>query len=110
MEHRWGRRRPTNVRVHFLTLPNAEGVGRVTNISSTGAYLETRVPLRKLSIVYLEVVDSGTREGAGDRLAATVVRTDARGAGLEWCEFAASMTGVYARLLDGRGHLSPSNR
>jgi hypothetical protein len=77
------------------------GMGLVTNISATGAFLETQAALRLLSIVYLEPADPDLAESARGRIAATVVRRAATGVGLKWCEFAADTTKVYARLLAG---------
>jgi hypothetical protein len=86
MEHRWGRRESTDVTVEFLARSGTVGSGRVLNISSTGAYLQTTVSLPLNSLVYLE--PSATMPVVGDirRIAASVVRQDARGVGLEWCE------------------------
>jgi hypothetical protein len=84
MEHRWGRRQDTNVPVYFLTLPTTRGTGRLLNVSCTGAWLETSVPLRLYSLLYLECFDD--RAPADVRPWASVVRRTADGAGLEWCE------------------------
>ena len=89
MEHRWGRRYDTDVAVRFVALPATIGSGRVTNISLTGAFMETACKLRLLSVVYIEDLDSGKERGksaAAKRLAATVVRRCSAGVGLEWCE------------------------
>ena len=98
MDHRWGRRQPTDLEVRFAAAAEASGTGRVLNISLTGAYLETQVPLNLLSVVYLE--SSGSAMGARQqrRIAASVVRQDARGVGLEWCENSTESTSVSARL------------
>jgi hypothetical protein len=93
-----GQRRSTNATVRFFTRPATMGVGLVTNISPTGAFLETQTPLRLLSILYLEPADSSLCESARGRIAATVVRRGATGFGLKWCEFAAETTKVYAQL------------
>jgi len=88
MEHRWGRRYDTDVEVRFVALPATIGSGRVTNISLTGAFMETSCKLRLLSIIYIEGLDSNKdrdRNGAAKRLAATVVRRCSAGVGLEWC-------------------------
>jgi hypothetical protein len=98
MEHRWGKRRPANVTVRFVTLPAISGWGRILDISSTGAFLATDVPLRRLSVLYLQPVDTPADKNADGRIAATVVRQSANGFGLEWCEFAAAWTPVYAAL------------
>src|ERR1700692_4613540 len=98
MEHRWGRRQSTNLMVRFIAASGATGIGRVLNISSTGAFLATTERLRPLSLVYLEPAAATFWEIQGRRIAASVVRLDASGAGLEWCEAAAEMTKVVSRL------------
>ena len=86
MDHRWGRRLPTDVAVQLIARSGARGTGRVINVSLTGAYLETQMPLRPLSLVYLESADKNLAAGTVERIAASVVRHDARGVGVEWCE------------------------
>jgi hypothetical protein len=89
MEHRWGRRYDTDVAVRFVALPGTIGSGRVTNISLSGAFMETRAKLRLLTVVYIEGLDTVKdrgKAGAAKRLAATVVRRCTAGVGLEWCE------------------------
>jgi hypothetical protein len=86
MEHRWGRRQSTDVTVEFLARSGKVGNGRVLNISSTGAYLQTAVSLPLNSLVYLEPTAPMPIVGNIRRIAASVVRQDARGVGLEWCE------------------------
>jgi hypothetical protein len=103
-QHR-GLRRSTDVMVQFFTRPATIGIGRVLNVSATGAFMETRLPLRLLSLLYLEPTDSLLADGTGGRIAATVVRCSATGVGLEWCEFGAEATRVYARLVAGSNDL-----
>jgi len=86
MEHRWGRRHTMDVPVRFVALPATIGTGRVINMSVTGAYMETTVPLRRLSVLFLEPSVVPGPNGRVRRLAASVVRHDARGVGLEWCD------------------------
>jgi hypothetical protein len=105
MKHR-GQRHDTNVAVRFFTRPATMGIGFVTNISPTGAFMETQFPLRPLSLIYLELTDPPLADGVCGRIAATVVRHGATGVGLEWCEFAAETTKVYAWLSDGSNDLA----
>jgi hypothetical protein len=98
MDHRWGRRQPTDVAVQFVTKPGTTGTGRVLNISLTGAYLETQVPLRLHSLVYLEPAVPAPAADHRRRVAASVVRRDALGVGLEWCEPTTEKANVSARL------------
>jgi hypothetical protein len=89
MEHRWGRRYDTDVAVRFVALPGTIGSGRVTNISLSGAFMETGAKLRLLTVLYIEGLESDRERGnprAAKRLAATVVRRCSAGVGLEWCE------------------------
>ena len=97
MEHR-RQRRPTNVLVRFVTAPTMIGTGRVLNISSTGAFMETHVPLRLLSLLYLQPIEQPADHPCG-RIAATVVRRDGAGFGLAWCEFAVETTAGFAGLI-----------
>jgi len=68
MERHWGQRRSTNVAVQFFTRPDATGFGRLVNISSTGAFMETQSPLRILSLLYLEPIDQPSVNGISGRL------------------------------------------
>jgi len=99
--NRRGQRRTANVTVRFITRPTVTGVGFVTNVSATGAFMETRFPLPLLSLIYLEPVDPILTNTARKRLAATVVRIAPSGVGLAWYEFSAETTAVYARLAEG---------
>jgi len=68
--------------------------------------METQLPLRILSLVYLVPMDQLRTDGTGGRIAATVVRWSATGVGLEWCEFGAETTKAYARLVTGSSDLA----
>jgi len=70
----------------------------MANISLTGAYLETQMTLRTLSVVYLASADKKSAHGIVRRVAASVVRNDAGGVGLEWCEPQTKAAGVNALL------------
>jgi hypothetical protein len=105
-----GQRRSTNVTVQFFTRPATIGIGRVVNVSATGAFMETQLPLRLLSLLYLEPTDQLPADSTSGRIAATVVRCGATGVGLEWCEFAAETTKVYARLATGSNDLADAHQ
>jgi hypothetical protein len=97
MEHRWGHRKSTDVAVRFVALPATIGTGRVINVSLTGAFMETRVQLRLLSLVYLEPFVAVGDDDLMSRLVASVVRQTPFGVGLEWCDSTASAK-AYTRL------------
>jgi len=81
MEHRWGNRHAANLPVSFTLRSGQRGVGRVLNISTTGAYLKTEMPLRILTLIDLSI-DGVIPRGA--RFAGCVMRHDQAGVGLEW--------------------------
>jgi hypothetical protein len=110
MEHRWGRRYDTDVAVRFVALPGTIGAGRVTNISLSGAFMETRAKLRLLTVVYIEGLDSERERGkpvAARRLAATVVRRCTAGVGLEWCERWAFPASQLSQVAASAKHPAP---
>jgi hypothetical protein len=94
MEHRWGRRQSTDLRVRFVSRTKI-GTGCLSNISVTGAFMKTKVQLRLLSVLNLSVA-SRSRTAKGKGVPAFVVRQDSAGVGLEWCE--AGQTSIEARL------------
>jgi hypothetical protein len=97
MEHRWGTRKSTDVAVRFVAMPATMGIGRVVNISLTGAFMETQVMLRLLSLVYLQPFGQVRDGDQKNRLVASVVRQTSLGVGLEWCDSTASAR-AYAQL------------
>jgi hypothetical protein len=97
MEHRWGHRQSTDVAVRFVALPATIGTGRVINVSLSGAFMETQVPLRLLSLIYLEPFGEVRDDDLMSRLVASVVRQTPIGVGLEWCDSTASAK-AYTRL------------
>jgi hypothetical protein len=98
MEHRWGRRQPTDIAVYVISKLLGTTGGRVLNISLTGAYLETAAPLRVHALVYLEASSTASSAGGSRHNAASVVRRDASGVGLEWCESTSERPSVDARI------------
>jgi hypothetical protein len=104
MEHRWGRRQPTDVAVRFAAKPGPTQTGRVLNISMTGAYLQTQVLLRLFSVLHLEPEMPALAAAGCHSLAASVVRRDALGVGLEWCDCPIETASVAARLAVLRGN------
>jgi len=82
MEHRWGTRHATNLAVSFALQSGKRGTGWMLNISTTGAYLHTDMPLRILTLIDLTFIDGFLSRGA--RFTACVMRRDHSGVGLEW--------------------------
>jgi hypothetical protein len=96
--------------VRFFASSGSTGIGRVLNISSTGAFLATTARLRLLSLVYLEPAGATFWETESRRIAASVVRQDDSGVGLEWCEAAAEATKVVTRLSSLAGGVAREKR
>jgi hypothetical protein len=86
MEHRWGQRIVTDVPVSLVGLRAAIGVGRILNVSTTGALVQTRLPLPLLSLVYLKPTGTPSYLGPIGRLIGCVVRHRASEIGIEWCD------------------------
>jgi hypothetical protein len=106
MEHRWGKRQSTDVRVRFVSHAKI-GTGCLSNVSVTGAFMKTKVHLRLLSVLNLSIV-SHSRKARGNGVAAFVVRRDSAGVGLEWCE--GGQTSTEARLALLSGCAAPTSR
>jgi hypothetical protein len=96
MDHRWGRRKTTDSPVRFFALPATFGTGRVTNVSVTGAFMETLLNLPLAGIIYVESI-APVEAGGRRRMAANVVRCTPTGVGLEWCQ-AASNSVLYSQF------------
>jgi hypothetical protein len=97
MDHRWGQRQATNIVVRVVATSGRTGAARVVNVSLTGAYLETSALLRRHSLIYLAPALPDNSARGSKRVAAIVVRHDALGVGVEWCE--AMTKGAHIDLL-----------
>jgi hypothetical protein len=85
MEHRWGLRRPCRVRVRVSGRGGISAVGRLRDVSMSGAFLETAVPLPLFAQLAVTVLrDDGTTHPL--EFTAVVIRRDESGAGIEWCD------------------------
>jgi hypothetical protein len=84
MEHRFGKRYACGARVQIASGAGIAGAGRLSNVSLSGAYIQTGLKLPTCALV------SVTKLRADDHrsieLQASVVRSDAGGFAVEWCE------------------------
>jgi hypothetical protein len=89
MEHRCGDRRPANFAVRLILPPREVLLGRIRDISLSGAFVQTYRELPPLSRI---LVDFRTVVGAAApalrRIEGYVVRNGKTGVGIEWAEFA----------------------
>jgi hypothetical protein len=88
MEHRWGRRIPVDISVRLSCRPYAVGLGRMLDLSVSGAFIQTSLKLPLLARVHVEIEPPQGVGGQIHRVAACVVRRNANGFGLEWYELA----------------------
>jgi hypothetical protein len=85
MEHRWGERMPCRARVQIAAGADVSGAGRVRDISSSGAFIETSLDLPLYGRVELVVLGNESATRAVE-LGASVMRVARDGVGVEWCE------------------------
>jgi len=88
MEHRWGNRHEISSPVHLGTRNGIAARGRICNVSISGAFVESPLPVSLFSDVRVQF----TTLLEGKRMMTTVegqvVRKDATGFGIEWRELA----------------------
>ncbi|MEO7774103.1 MAG: PilZ domain-containing protein [Steroidobacteraceae bacterium] len=89
MEHRCGDRHPANLPVRLFLSPQEVLLGRVRDISLSGAFVQTWRELPSLSRVFVELrrVNAAGR-ATRQRIPAYIVRNAATGVGIEWADFA----------------------
>jgi len=81
MEHRFGQRFRCGTAVRVSTDGSA-GDGRLVNVSLSGAYVQARLDLPLFALLDI----TAERADRKVELRACVVRRDATGVGVEWCE------------------------
>lgn len=103
MEHRCGQRTPVNLLVRLTGLADVIGMGRLRNVSASGAFLQTSLELPLLSTVRIELI--GRTRHASSYLAgrAYVARKEAGGVGIEWFAPISDSTRMPAANIAVRG-------
>ena len=103
MEHRCGQRTPVNLLVRLTGLADVIGMGRLRNVSASGAFLQTSLELPLLSTVRIELI--GRNRHARSYLAgcAYVVRKEVGGVGIEWFAPVSYSTRMAAANIAVRG-------
>jgi hypothetical protein len=100
MEHRWGERLEVALPVRIRAPYGLIGTGLVVNFSVSGAFIATTLPVAGLSQVRVSF-RFGRRAARTMHLdratfAAQVVRHNAAGFAVEWCEFGAEDIVAFA--------------
>ena len=85
MEHRWGERKRCRARVCVSAGAGASGAGGMRDVSVSGAFLETALPLPLFSQIAIAVLSADGSTHAVE-FTACVVRSEPDGVGVEWCE------------------------
>jgi hypothetical protein len=85
MEHRWGQRMPCRAQVQLIAGTGMSGAGRVRDVSSSGAFIETGLELPVYARVALVVLGNESSSHEVE-ITASVVRVAGDGIGVEWCE------------------------
>ena len=88
MEHRWGNRHEISRPVRLGTRGGIAARGRICNISLSGAYVVSPLPVSLFSYVRVQFTAMLNGKRTGAAVEGQVVRKDATGIGIEWSEFA----------------------
>ena len=88
MEHRWGQRWEVEKSVQLRTRGGVVARGRLCNVSISGAFVESTLPVRLLSYVQVHFATELMSRRTNLSIEGQVVRRSAEGFAVEWCEFA----------------------
>jgi hypothetical protein len=107
MEHRWGERLEVALPVRIRAPYGLVGSGLVTNFSVSGAFIATTLPVASLARVKVSF-RFGRRAArimqlGSSTFAAQVVRHNAAGFAVEWCEIGAEDVVAFAN--SSRSHV-----
>jgi hypothetical protein len=102
MEQRWGERIQVDFPVRLMAHPFAKRDGRLTDLSVSGAYIETSVLIRLKSRLVVTLLASPWARQDAAVLHAYVARKYRQGVGIEWCEFAPAPVGSLLRTVAHR--------
>jgi hypothetical protein len=102
MDHRWGERIQVDFPVRLMAHPFAKRDGRLTDLSVSGAYIETSVMIRPNSRLEITLLTNPWARREGAVLQAYVARRYREGVGIEWCQFAPEAVGSLLRTVARR--------
>jgi hypothetical protein len=88
MEHRWGQRVGVDIPVRITGHPFSVRIGRLSNLSVSGAFIKADFDLRLLSRIQVAIELPHRSRHDAPIIAAYVARKNKDGIGVEWCEFA----------------------
>jgi len=88
MEHRWGNRHEISSPVHLGTRNGIAARGRICNVSISGAFVESPLPVSLFSDVRVQFTTLLNGKRTTTTIEGQVVRKDAARFGIEWRELA----------------------
>lgn len=88
MEHRWGRRVGLNMPVLLLTESHTPVLGRIENVSVSGAFIRVAAREPLPSYLQVEVIVPDKPSHVAERVPAFVTRRNGDGVGIEWRDLA----------------------
>lgn len=88
MEHRWGHRHEISRAVHLRTRSGLVAHGRISNVSISGAFVVSPLPVGLFSYINVQFTAMVHGKRATMTVEGQVVRMEGAGFGIEWCEFA----------------------
>src|SRR5580658_6981773 len=83
MEHRWGSRIAVDIAVRISARPSTIAVGRILDLSMSGAWIRARLTVPVLSRVIVVIDSAPAPKHEGASLGAYVTRTTREGFGVE---------------------------
>jgi hypothetical protein len=86
MEHRWGNRIPVDIGVRISARPGMIDVGRILDLSVSGAWIRAHLNLSVLARVTIVIDSTPARKHEAPLIGAYVTRTSREGFGVAWYE------------------------
>lgn len=88
MEHRWGHRREVSRPVQLQTRGGVIARGRLCNVSTSGGYIATHLPVPLFTNVTVQFTAMVEGKRTRASVEGQVVRRDRGGVAVEWSDFA----------------------
>src|SRR5579862_8396120 len=98
MEHRWGNRLEISRPVRLEIRGGIAARGRICNISMSGAFVVSPLPVSLFSYVRVQFTAMLNGKRTATAVEGQVVRKDGTGIGIEWSEFAPAAARALVRV------------
>lgn len=105
MEHRWGQRIATSITARVSEVSGSSHLGRVTDLSVSGAFLRISLPMDVLNPIAIELLPPNQKRN-GLAVEAYVARRTENGVGVEWTELGSAL--VLQLLAASRRDATPA--